>query len=166
MTSKLCKSLNTGDDMGRQRVAGFIFLFIGILGFADSLQFSWGSWAEPGPAPFPLAVSLLLAIAGIVKIVQDLRAGESRVRIEWPVMVRGFLTPLKILGATLVFILVLEGLGYLVATLLFMFVLLVWVCRYRVWTAMGLSVAIGLGSWFFFETILKVQLPQGLLRYL
>jgi putative tricarboxylic transport membrane protein len=152
--------------MGRQRVAGIIFLFIGILGFADSLRFSWGSWAEPGPAPFPLAVSLLLSIAGIVKIVQDHKAGENGGRIEWSTTARGFLTPLKILGATLVFILVLERLGYLVATLLFMFALFLWVCRYRVWIAMGLSVAIGVGSWYFFETILKVQLPEGLLRYL
>jgi putative tricarboxylic transport membrane protein len=152
--------------MGRQRVAGFIFLIIGILGFSDSLRFSWGSWAEPGPAPFPLAVSLLLSITGIAKIVQDVKAGESGEWIQWPAMARGFVTPLKILGTTLVFILVLERLGYLVATLLFMFVLFVWVCRYRVWIAMGLSTAIGVGSWFFFETILKVQLPEGLLRYL
>jgi len=81
-------------------------------------------------------------------------------------MARGFLTPLKILGATLGFILVLEKLGYLVATLLFLFVLFLWVCRYRAWVALGLSVAIGAGSWFFFETLLKVQLPEGLLRYL
>ena len=152
--------------MGRQRVAGFIFLFIGILGFVDSLQFSWGSWAEPGPAPFPLAVSVLLSVAGIVKIAQDLKAGGRGERIEWHPMARGFLTPLKILGTTLVFILVLERLGYLVATLLFMLVLFLWVCRYRVWTALGLSAAIGVGSWYFFEKILKVQLPEGLLRYL
>jgi putative tricarboxylic transport membrane protein len=152
--------------MGRQRVAGFIFLFIGILGFADSLRFSWGSWAEPGPAPFPLAVSLLLSVAGIIKIAQDLKTGERGERIEWPAMARGFITPLKILGATLLFILLLEWLGYLLATLFFMFVLFLWVCRYRVWIAMGLSVAIGVGSWVFFEMILKVQLPEGLLRYL
>jgi putative tricarboxylic transport membrane protein len=152
--------------MGRQRVAGFIFLVIGILGFSDSLRFSWGSWAEPGPAPFPLAVSLLLAVAGIVKIVQDLKVGERRERFEWPEMVRGFVTPLKILGSTLAFILTLERLGYLVATQLFLFVLFVWVCRYRLWIALGLSVAIGVGSWVFFEMLLKVQLPEGLLRYL
>ena len=57
--------------MGRQRVAGLIFLFIGILGFVDSLQISWGTWAEPGPGPFPLVVSLLLSIAGIMKIIQN-----------------------------------------------------------------------------------------------
>jgi putative tricarboxylic transport membrane protein len=152
--------------MGRQRVAGFIFLFIGVLGFADSLRLSWGSWAEPGPAPFPLAVSLLLAIAGLVKIFQNPEAGEKGRRIEWRAMVRGFSTPLKILGTTLVFILVLERLGYLVATLLFMLVLFLWVCRYRLWIAMGLSATVGVGSWYFFESILKVQLPEGLLRYL
>jgi putative tricarboxylic transport membrane protein len=152
--------------MGRQRVAGFIFLFIGVLGFADSLRLSWGSWAEPGPAPFPLAVSLLLAIAGLVKIFQNPETGEKGGRIEWHTMVRSFMTPMKILGTTLVFILVLERLGYLVATLLFMFVLFLWVCRYRLWIAVGLSAAIGVGSWYFFESILKVQLPEGLLRYL
>lgn len=152
--------------MGRQRVAGFIFLVIGTLGFVDALRFSWGSWAEPGPGPFPLAVSLLLAVAGIVKIVQDLRAGERGERIEWPAMARGFATPLKILGATAAFILVLERLGYLASTLLFLFVLFVWVCRYRFWIALGLSVAIGVGSWVFFEALLKVQLPEGLLRHL
>ena len=152
--------------MGRQRVAGCIFLFIGLLFFADSFQLSWGSWAEPGPAPFPLAVSLLLSIAGIIKIVQNQGGGAKEGRIEWRATVRGFLTPLKILGTTLIFILVLERLGYLVATLLFMLALFLWVGRYRVWIAIGLSVAIGVGSWYFFEVILKVQLPEGLFRYL
>ncbi len=151
--------------MGRQGVAGFIFLFIGILGFIDAIQFPWGTWAEPGPAPFPLAVSVLLSIAGIMKIIQKKEEKEES-EMEWRTMARDFLTPLKILGTTLVFILVLERLGYLLATPLFMFVLFLWVCRYRVRIAMGLSVAIGVGSWYFFEKILSVQLPQGLLPYL
>jgi putative tricarboxylic transport membrane protein len=151
--------------VGRQRAAGFIFLFIGLLFFADSFRLSWGSWAEPGPAPFPLAVSLLLSIAGIIKILQRQDAGEKGGRIVWSTMARGFITPLKILGATLIFILTLERLGYLVATLLFMFVLFLWVGRYRVWIALGIAVAVGVGSWYFFEVILKVQLPEGLLRY-
>jgi putative tricarboxylic transport membrane protein len=152
--------------VGRQRVAGLIFLFIGMLFFADSLRLSWGSWAEPGPAPFPLAVSLLLSIAGIIKIVQARKEEDRGGRIEWRTFIRGFLTPLKILGTTLIFILVLERLGYLIATFLFMLILFLWVCRYRVWIALGLSAAIGAGSWYFFEVILKVQLPEGLLRYL
>ena len=152
--------------MGRQRVAGLIFLSSGILGFIGAIQFPWGTWAEPGPGPFPLAVSILLCLAGIAKILQKKEREEGGGGEGWRKIARDFLTPLKILGTTLVFILVLERLGYLLATPLFMLVLFLWVCRYRLRVALGLAVAIGVGSWYFFEKVLSVQLPQGLLPYL
>ena len=152
--------------MGRQRVAGLIFLSIGLLAFIDSLQLPWGTWAEPGPGPFPLAVALLLCLAGIVKIVQKQEKSGGDGGRGWQAMARDFLTPFKILGTALIFIISLNRMGYLLATPLFLFVLFLWVCRYRVHIAAGLAVSIGVGSWFFFEKILSVQLPQGLLSYL
>lgn len=151
--------------MGRQRVAGLIFLAIGILGFIDSLSLPWGTWEEPGPGPFPLAVSLLLSLAGIVKILQK-RGEVEEGKGHWRETARGFLVPLKILGATLAFILVLERLGYLLAAPLFLFTVFLWIGRYRLRFAMGLALSIGVGSWYFFNEILSVQLPKGVLRFL
>jgi putative tricarboxylic transport membrane protein len=151
--------------MGRQRVAGLIFLSIGIYGLVFSVPLPWGTWEEPGPGLFPLAVSVLLSLAGIMKIFQD-KGKEEGGRTDWREIARGFLTPMKILGITLVFILVLERLGYLLATPLFMFVLLLWVCRYRIRVALVLALVIGVGSWYFFDKILAVKLPQGILRFL
>jgi hypothetical protein len=150
--------------MGRQRVAGFIFLSIGLFAFSDAIRFPWGTWAEPGPGPFPLAISILLCLAGIVKILQKQAKAEGGG--GWRTIARDFLTPLKILGTAFAFILILNQLGYLLATPLFMFVLFLWVCRYRLRVAAGLAIVIGVGSWYFFEKILSVQLPQGLLPYL
>lgn len=152
--------------MGRQRVAGFIFLSIGILGFADSIQLPWGTWEEPGPGLFPLAVSILLCLAGIVKILQKKGRGEGEEKKSWREIAHSFLIPLKILSITFCFILVLERLGYLLAAPLFLFVLFLWVSRYRLRTALVLATFIGVGSWYFFGKILAVQLPLGFLRFL
>lgn len=150
--------------MGRQRAAGLIFLLIGIYGMIFSIPLPWGTWEEPGPGLFPLTVTTLLCLAGIMKIFQY-KGKEEGVKADWREIARGFLTPMKILGITLAFILVLERLGYLVATPLFMFTLLLWVCRYRIRVALVLALVIGVGSWYFFDKILAVQLPQGILRF-
>jgi putative tricarboxylic transport membrane protein len=151
--------------MGRQRVAGLIFLSIGIYGVVFSVPLPWGTWEEPGPGLFPLSVAILLCLAGISKIFQD-KGKEEGGGTDWRETARGFLTPMKILGITLAFILVLERLGYLLATSLFLFILFLWVCRYRIRVALVLALAIGVGSWVFFGNILAVKLPQGILRFL
>ena len=84
-----------------------------------------------------------------MKIFQD-KGKEEGGGTGWREIVRGFLTPMKILGITLAFILVLERLGYLLATPLFMFILFLWVCRYRIRVALVLAFVIGVGSWYFF----------------
>ena len=151
--------------MRRQQVAGLLFLAIGIYGVVFSAPLPWGTWEEPGPGLFPLTVAILLCLAGIMKIFQK-KGKEEGERTDWRETARGFLTPMKILGITLVFILALERLGYLPATLLFLFILFLWVCRYRVQVALALALVIGVGSWYFFGDILAVKLPQGILRFL
>jgi putative tricarboxylic transport membrane protein len=151
--------------MGRQQAAGLIFLSIGTYGLVFSVPLPWGTWEEPGPGLFPLAVAILLCLAGIMKIFQG-KGKEEGGGTDWREMARGFLTPMKILGITLAFILILERLGYLLATPLFMFTLFLWVCRYRIRVALALALVIGVGSWYFFDQILAVQLPQGIMRFL
>ena len=151
--------------MGRQRIAGLIFLTIGIYGLVFSIPLPWGTWEEPGPGVFPLVIASLLCLAGIAKILQK---QEKEAQAEKTVMrgaLGGFITPLKILGVTLAFILLLDRLGYLLATPLFLFVMFQWISRYRIWASLGLALAIGVGSWYFFDRILAVQLPPGILRF-
>ena len=82
--------------------------------------------------------------------------------MDWWGIARKLVTPLKIIGVTASFILTLDGLGYLVASSLYLFVLFLWVSRYRIWVTMGLAIILGAGSWYLFEKILAVQLPKGL----
>jgi putative tricarboxylic transport membrane protein len=149
--------------MNKERAAGLIFLATGIYGFVFSMRLSLGTWDEPGPAIFPLGVSLLLMLAGALTFLFGRPKAEGRV--DWRQIVRQLYTPVRIVGLTAAYILVLDWLGYLLTSALFIFLLFLWVSRYRFWAALGLSIAIGIGSWYFFEKILAVQLPRGFLPF-
>jgi hypothetical protein len=68
---------------------------------------------------------------------------------------------LQIVVLTSAFILLLSPLGYLMASILYLFLLFLWVSRYKLWAAAGLAVVLGGGSWYFFGKVLAVQLPKG-----
>ena len=146
-------------DMNKERAGSLIFFFAGIYGFIFSIQLPIGEWNQPGPAAFPLCLSILLCISGALRFIQE----KGKGKIDWGVIVRQWMTPLQIVVLTASFILALEWLGYLATSSLYLFVLFLWVSRYRLWVAMGLALIFGTGSWYFFGKILAVQLPKGLL---
>lgn len=146
--------------MAKERVAGLIFFFTGIYGLIFSLRLPLGYWREPGPGMFPLGLSILLCLSGVLWFIYGKRKGEER--IDWSRSVRKLVTPLKIVGLTVVFILTLDRLGYLITASLYMFFLFLWVSRYKFMITVGLAIALAVGSWFFFEKVLAVQLPKGL----
>ena len=89
--------------------------------------------------------------------------GEKKESLGLGGIVRKYLTPLQIIGLTGAYVVALEPLGYLLASTLYLFALLLGVSRYRIWIAAVLAVVFGTGSWFFFEKLLATQLPKGLL---
>jgi putative tricarboxylic transport membrane protein len=148
--------------MTKDRAAGLLFLAAGAYGLFFSLQLPTGKWNEPGAGVFPLVLSILLLISGIAWIIRGKRGrdGEER-EADGPGIVNQLSTPLKIVGLTALFILVLNKAGYIVASVLYLFALLIWVSRYRFIVSIALAVFIGVGSWFFFEKVLAVPLPRG-----
>lgn len=147
--------------MGKEGVAGFIFLCTGIYGLVFSFQLSMGKWNEPGPGVFPLCLSILLCISGVLRFVCRKRKGEEKSRTDWRGIAKKQVTPMRIVTVTAAFALSLDKLGYLVASILYMLALLLWVSRYKLWFAITLAIVLGIGSWYFFGKILTVQLPKG-----
>lgn len=150
--------------MTNDRAASLLFFCTGIYGLYFSLQLPMGKWNEPGPGVFPLGLSILLFISGVLWFISGKRrAGEKSEgeRADGYALIKKLLTPLKIIGSTVLFIAIFNRMGYLLASSLYIFVLLLWVSRYRLIFSIGLASAIGVGSWYFFEKILSVPLPQG-----
>ena len=143
--------------MSKERGGSLIFFAVGIYGLVFSIGLPLGRWNEPGPAVFPLALSILLCASGIFWFIQGKGKGEKKESAGLGGFVRKYKTPLRIVGLTAAFIFALEPLGYLLASTLYIFILFFWVSRYRVWIAVVLAVAFGPGSWLFFGKLLATH---------
>jgi putative tricarboxylic transport membrane protein len=147
--------------MTKRRAGSLVFLIAGFYGLILTLQLPMGKWNEPGAGAFPLIVSVLLCISGIGMFV----SGKGKVETDWRVTVKEQWTPFQIIALTGIFILVLERLGYVLSSSLYVFALLFWVSRYRIWKAVALAAGIGFGSWYLFGILLETPLPKGFLAF-
>jgi putative tricarboxylic transport membrane protein len=149
--------------MSKERAGSLVFLTLGILGFIFSTQLPMGKWNEPGAGVFPITLSILLVISGIAWFIQAKSKDREKSETNWRNILRDMMTPLRIVGLTLGFILSLQPVGYLTASMIYLFLLFLWVSHYKLWTALAFAVIFGTGSWYFFEKLLSVQLPGGFL---
>ncbi len=147
--------------MNKMRAGSLVLIGAGVYGFVLSLQLPLGKWSELGAGAFPLIVSALLAIFGIGLFLSH----AQREHVNWPELIKAQWTPFQICITTLAFILTMEALGFLLAATLYVFVLLLWISRYRIWFAAGLAVAIGMGSWYIFGKLFQTPLPTGILGF-
>ncbi len=150
--------------MTNDRSAGLLFLLTGIYGVYFSWPLPLGRWNAPGPGVFPLTLSLLLLLSGVTWFIRGKRRSGARSERETSAAAFAKLaTPAKIVVLTALVILALDWVGYRLAASLYIFLLLLWVSRYRLVVSLILAILIGVGSWYFFERILSVQLPRGML---
>jgi putative tricarboxylic transport membrane protein len=147
--------------MTKERGGSLIFLAAGIYGLVFSVGLPMGRWNEPGAGVFPLALSILLCLSGISWFIRGRAKGKEKGALDTKGFVRRYTTAFRIVCVTAAFILVIEPLGYVLTSILYLFVLFTWVSRYRLWTALLLAVAFGAGSWLFFEKLLTTPLPAG-----
>jgi putative tricarboxylic transport membrane protein len=149
--------------MTKERGGSVVFLSAGIYGLVFSMGLPLGKWNAPGAGVFPLTLSILLCVFGVVWFVQGRRKKGKNQQESLSGLPRKSKTPFQIVGITAAFILLLEPLGYLLASMLYTFTLFSMVSRYRVWVAAGLAGTFGVGSWVFFTKVLSTPLPQGVL---
>ena len=138
------------------RVAGAALVVIGLVAVWQSLQFPFGSLHRPGPAYVPVFLAVLLIVIGIAVAVMG---GTSR-RLaalgwgEWRHAVAIF--------AACAFAAVgLDRLGYRLTMAVVMTFLLLVLERKNVVLSLGVALGIALGSFYLFDTVLRVPLPRG-----
>jgi hypothetical protein len=147
----------------RELAAAAVLLAFGLFAITQALGLRFGTIAAPGPGFVPLCLAMALCLAGIGLIVQTLRATPVST-VTSTAGARRFAV-VGTLAALLVYALVLEWLGFLLAT----FALLVFFFRAlqrQSWLVVVVgSLATSLLAHLVFRTWLRVNLPSGLLHF-
>jgi hypothetical protein len=142
------------------RVAGAALFMIGLFVIWESLlgarRLPLGSIRNPGPAYVPVLLASLLVVFGLIIIAMGVRAPRmSSVRWdEWR-------HALGILVVCMFAALALERLGYRTTLAVVLFSLLFVLERKKAWFAAVFALALALGTFFVFDTMLRVPLPRG-----
>jgi putative tricarboxylic transport membrane protein len=154
------------DQMG-----GLIWFVLGICICIGSMQLGLTSFNVPGPGFLPFLCGATLGIFGLILLFsttflkpkgeEEAKSERSLVKRNW----KKFLNPLLILVVLLVYILLLETLGFLLTTficLLFLFKL----SEPGKWLMpLALSFMVTALTYLIFSLWLQCQFPKGLIRF-
>ena len=135
------------------RVAGVALVVIGLVAVWESRAFPLGTLHRPGPAYMPVLLAVLLIVFGIA--VFAMGGGARRLlEVGWPEWRHA-----AAIFAACAF--ALDRLGYRLTMAGVVGLLLLGLER-RGWAlGLGLTVAMAWGSFYLFDTLLRVPLPRG-----
>jgi putative tricarboxylic transport membrane protein len=146
--------------MSRDRVSGLFWLAVALFAAAQGLSLGLGSLHRPGPGFFPFWGGVVLGLLSILLVVRSPARdapGAARVRPDTA-------KPVVAAGAILGYLLLLEVLGFVPVT--FLFLLLLFRRERRSWAFSAASAAAGAaGCYVVFQIWLKTQLPTGPLGF-
>jgi hypothetical protein len=127
----------------------------------SALALPSGTAARPGPGFFPLAIGTFGAVTALLWTVAAFRRGPAAAVAD-PVPPEGWGRVVATAGALLGFCLLLSWIGYPVASLIFVTLLLRWLgAGWR--TALVTGLASAAVSYYLFGVLLGVPLPRGFL---
>jgi putative tricarboxylic transport membrane protein len=146
--------------MSRDRVSGFAWLAVALFAAAQGLSLALGSLHRPGPGFFPFWGGVVLGLLSILLVVR----APARDAPGAPRLGPDTARPIVAAGAILGYLLLLEVLGFVAVT--FLFLLLLFRLEQRGWAFSVASATAGaVGSYALFQLWLKTQLPTGPLGF-
>lgn len=141
--------------MSRDLASALVWLGLAVFVALQGLALKLGTLPRPGPGFFPFWGAVVLGVLSVVLLVR------SRPRRVPPVAraARSW-TPLVVAGALLAYVLLLEPLGFVTVTVLFL--LLLFRLMRKGWLVSGLVALAGAGACHaLFQLWLRTQLPRG-----
>lgn len=152
--------------MNRAEVgAGALVLAVGVSLLVAALRFPFFLQSGPGPGLLPVVVAVGILAAGLVLVVKALRGRDTVEAPRWAPPA-GWLRVALMLAALSVCFLVLELLGFLVVTTLFMGVM-IFCLGERSWRMLATVPPLSaIALYAVFAVWLRVPLPKGIITFI
>lgn len=138
------------------RVSGAFLVLVGLFVVWERRVLPLGTTSHPGPGYFPLLLALLLIVLGAILILRGKEAKKIR-SISWPEAPHAA----AILGCCLFISLFMETIGYRLTLLIVLGFLFGVVERIKPWLTLVLTFGFSLGTFWLFDSLLRVPLPRG-----
>ncbi len=138
------------------RLSGAFLFLLGLFVAWEDRVLPLGSHDRPGPGYFPLLLSVILGILGLVLLVRGRSSPPFR-SIRWEEARHAA----AILACSFLATFGIERLGYRVTMILVLGFLFGVVERMKLWQVAVLTVSLSLGSFWVFDSLLRVILPRG-----
>ncbi len=138
------------------RVSGGFLVLLGIFVLWERRVLPLGTHQQPGPGYFPFLLAVLLIVLGGILF---LRGGQSQPfrSLKWPEAPHA----VAILGCSVFATLFMEWIGYRITMFLILGFLFGIMERLRIWQTLTLTLALSLGTFWVFDSLLRVPLPRG-----
>jgi putative tricarboxylic transport membrane protein len=142
--------------MSKDLISGLFWLAIALFFSIESfIYLKLGTLSQPGPGFFPFWGGVVLGLLSLVHLLKTLKNRDTP-------SLSGLKSSKLLLatGATLAYLLLLETLGFVTITFLFLFLL--FRLEYKGWVfSAALALAGAVSSYALFQLWLKTQLPAG-----
>lgn len=143
--------------MSIDRVSGLALLGISIFVAIESRVLPFGTHNRPGPAYLPFILALFLATMSLILIFYSKKDSSSIKQVRW----REGKHALAILICCFFATFSIEQMGYRITMIIILGFLFGFLERMKIWWALLWTLGLSLGSFWVFDSLLKVPLPRG-----
>ena len=150
--------------MGADRVSSLLWLAFGLISIYGSILLDLGTLREPGTGFFPFLSGCFVALLAFVVLLRTLIPGrgfQAKISSFWKGL--NWHRPLAVGLLILIYILMLERVGFLLTSLILLFFMLRWVEKFSWWMSLFISASASACTYVLFHTLLKATLPVGIL---
>jgi putative tricarboxylic transport membrane protein len=145
------------------RISTLFFVGLAIAVSLESIQIGPGSLSNPGPGLIPLGSGLVLGILGVIGFFRTFVRPSKEGRPDNAVKFGG--RTISALVSMTAFALLIDTLGFLIVTFLWMGFVCRWIARMGWKGTIFTSLVTPFCTWLLFEYFLEIRFPRGILSF-